>query len=362
MKTPRGYIPFLLLFVAGVIFVSAHAGTRLPGKGFDIHRVLYGEGEDDGQIDILYNGMLITSYLYGDTLDKPVLYPLITPDGIEVTRGYPWAPRPNERTDHPHHVGVWFNFGDVNGLDFWNNSSAIPLEQKVRYGSVKHCEIKFLGAGTERAELEAVSEWMNQAGEVLLKENTRYVFKKEGVFLTIERQTTLTAWQDTVTLKDNKEGLFAIRVAREFEAATDKPDFFIEEDGKPSRTKVVNPGNANGIYRNDAGITGDDVWGKQASWVVLSAKKDGLPVSIAILDHPENPGYPACSHARGYGLFSVNNLGRNAFDKKLDEIQFTLKKGEQIQFRHKLVLKSGGFASDEELNKLWYHFSHGQRL
>lgn len=344
MKTARGYMAFLFMAFAGVFFTFAQTATRLPGKGFDIHRGVHGESEEEGQIDILYNGKLITSYLYGNTLDKPVLYPLITPDGVEVTRGYPLAPRPNERTDHPHHTGVWFNFGDVNGLDFWNNSSAIPRERKARYGSVKHREVRFLGSGRERAELETVSEWVNLAGAALLKEDTRYIFRKEGVFLTIERQTTLTAGVDTVVFKDNKEGLFAIRVAREFEAPTD------------------NPGNANGIYRNSTGVTGDEAWGKQADWVVLSAKKDGLPVSIAILDHPSNPGYPACYHARGYGLFSVNNLGRKAFNKELDEIRFTLKQGEEIQFRHKLVLKSGGFASDEELNALWHRFSHAQRL
>ena len=28
-------------------------------------------------------------------------------------------PKTGERIDHPHHMGHWFNYGDVNGLDFW---------------------------------------------------------------------------------------------------------------------------------------------------------------------------------------------------------------------------------------------------
>lgn len=352
MNTIGKYIFLLLISFTLIVSVSAQSVNRVSSNGFSVIQ------QDGGkeQIDVLYNGKLITSYLYSDTLDKPVLYPLITPDGVEVTRGYPVAPRLNERTDHPHHLGVWFNFGDVNGLDFWNNSYAIPPERKANYGSVVHKVVRFVETGTESVELETESDWVDQNRKVLLEENTQYIFRKEGIFLTIERQTILTALQDAVTLKDNKEGLFAIRVAREFEAATDKPDFFIGEDGKQTPTKVSNQGNANGIYRNSHGAMGDDAWGKQASWVVLSAKKDGLPVSIAILDHPANPGYPACFHARGYGLFSVNNLGRNAFNKELDPIHFTLKKGEQICFRHKLVLKSGGFASDEELNELYHRF------
>lgn len=351
MNATRKLFSFLLVVFPMVFPVSAQTGTQISSHGFTVT-----SDEIKEQINVLYNGKLITSYLYSDTLDKPVLYPLITPDGVEVTRGYPFMPRQHERTDHPHHVGVWFNFGDVNGLDFWNNSYAIPPERKAHYGSVKHKTVKFVGRGSERAEIETTSAWVNQAEDVLLNENTQYVFRKEGIFLTIERLTTLTALQDSVTLKDNKEGLFAIRVAREFEAATDKPDFFIGEDGKQSQIKVINQGNANGVYRNSEGVIGDDTWGRQASWVVLSAKKDGLPVSIAILDHPGNPGYPACYHARDYGLFSVNNLGRKAFNKALEPMQFTLKKGEKICFKHKLVLKSGGFASDEELNELYHRF------
>lgn len=43
---------------------------------------------------------------------------LLFASGKVITRGYPMNPRPFERMDHPHHVGLWFNFGDVNGLDF----------------------------------------------------------------------------------------------------------------------------------------------------------------------------------------------------------------------------------------------------
>lgn len=76
----------------------------------------------------MIGGKLFTSYTYNNTIDKPVLYPLLTASGKIVTRGFPVAPRPFERTDHPHHIGLWFNYGDVNGLDFWNNSYAIKQE------------------------------------------------------------------------------------------------------------------------------------------------------------------------------------------------------------------------------------------
>ena len=48
---------------------------------------------------------------------KPCLWPIHAADGSLVTRGFPAAPREGERVDHPHHVGLWFNFGNVNGLE-----------------------------------------------------------------------------------------------------------------------------------------------------------------------------------------------------------------------------------------------------
>ena len=75
------------------------------------------------RVDILIGGQPFTSYIYPAAIKKPVLFPLRTAQGTIVTRGFP--PGPGERADHPHHVGLWFNYSNVNGYDFWNNSDAI---------------------------------------------------------------------------------------------------------------------------------------------------------------------------------------------------------------------------------------------
>ena len=60
-----------------------------------------------------------------------------------MTQGIPGHPRisyeaqAGEPTDHPHHLGLWFNYENVNGLDFWNNSYAIPADKKHLYGWIK---------------------------------------------------------------------------------------------------------------------------------------------------------------------------------------------------------------------------------
>src|SRR5262249_215829 len=63
------------------------------------------------RVDVLIDGKPFTSYVWPKSVKKPVLYPLTTASGTIVTRGYPLAPRPGERVDHPHHVGMWFNYG-----------------------------------------------------------------------------------------------------------------------------------------------------------------------------------------------------------------------------------------------------------
>ena len=62
------------------------------------------------------------------------MWPLISQGGHELTRCYPMKKKAGERVDHPHHVGIWLNYGNVNGLDFWNNSDAIPDNRKKEFG------------------------------------------------------------------------------------------------------------------------------------------------------------------------------------------------------------------------------------
>jgi len=113
---------------------------------------------------------------------------------------------------------------------------------------------------------------------------------------------------------------------------------------------VLNNEGVNGVYRNAEGFTGADVWGKRSPWVALRAEKKGEVITIVIIDNPENPNYPAWSHARGYGLFASNNLGGRAFDKNAEPVKLFLSQGEHVIFKHKLVI--GGDLTDEEINEM----------
>jgi hypothetical protein len=83
-------------------------------------------------------------------------------------------------------------------------------------------------------------------------------------------------------------------------------------------------------------------WGTRADWMDFSGTVAGEKVGIAIMDYPENPGHPTYWHARGYGLFAANIFGRNAFtNKKEPDGSVTLKAGEKLRFRYRVVIHPG---------------------
>jgi hypothetical protein len=101
------------------------------------------------------------------------------------------------------------------------------------------------------------------------------------------------------------------------------------------------------MYINREGIQGDNVWGKRSAWACLSGKKSGELVTIGMIDHPSNPGYPTYWHARGYGLFALNPLGQKIFSEGKEELNMTLTRGEKRVFAYRIVVRSGAISAAE---------------
>src|SRR5215467_9604225 len=117
--------------------------------------------EANRRVDITIDGKPFTSYIWPTTLKKPVLYPILDADGVTITRGWPLQPRPGERTDHPHHDGLWFNYSNVNGFDFWNNSTAIPPERVPKMGTIVFDKIVSYKSGATEGDLITNSTWVD---------------------------------------------------------------------------------------------------------------------------------------------------------------------------------------------------------
>jgi hypothetical protein len=308
------------------------------------------------KVDVFVNGNLFTSFQYPVNIEKPFLFPVNAPNGSVITRGFPIEPRKGERMDHPHHIGIWFNYGNVNGLDFWNNSSAIPADKKDSYGHIVLQKIIKTVSGS-KGILEVVLNWEDNKGNTLLTENTQYVFSADKNSRTIDHISTLTAKNDLVTIGESKEGMFAIRVDRAFEMPSNESLIFTDDRGNPTTVKAIDNAGVTGMYTSSKGLKGDAVWGTRNDWVILSGVKDNVNITMGIFDNPKNPGYPAYAHARGYGLFSLNNFGQNSYDPKQEKRSYKIEKGQSVTLYHRFYVKSGSEMTTKDADKIFKEFS-----
>lgn len=338
-----------------ILTIGLIAGQQaLVAQGFQFR-----DEPSQKQVDLLYNGQWLTSYCYYDSSRKPVLFPVNTLEGVTVTRGFPFAPRPGERTDHPHHSGIWLNYESVNGLDFWNNSTAIAPEKRNLYGTIVHEAIERKSAGKDSARLQVKARWIRPDGKAILEEHTTYIFRADGTHhnFFIDRITRLQARDIKVDFKDVKDGFFAIRVARELELPSKEKSQFVDDKGNVTTVPPSSAADVTGMYYSSNGLTGDSVWGTQGTWVMLTGEKDGEQITIGMFDHPDNPGYPAYWHARGYGLFAVNPLGRKIFSNGKEEMNLTLAPGQYVRFRYRIVVHSGPPLSRTDMEQFAAEFS-----
>lgn len=338
----KGFFGLVFLFSAW----GSYAQTDTP-EGFR-----FVDRKDRKEVDVMYKDTLLTAYCYYDSVMKPILFPVNTVSGITVTRGFPLAPRPGDETDHPHQVGIWLNHENVNGIDFWNSSPAIPKAKRAGYGRIVHDHIISEKADGDNATIEVSAQWRRWDNTVLLAEDTYYEFHVIGSDFIIDRITTLIALRDTVKFNDAKDALFGIRLTPELELANARQ---VGDDGKLSGPQVNNP-LATGRYISSEGVKGDSVWGTRAMWVTASGTKDDKPVSVTIIDNPQNLGYPAYWHTRGYGLFAINPLGDAIFTNGKKHSSFKLTLGQQTTFRYRVIIHEGPPLTKEQTDHYAYDF------
>lgn len=296
-----------------------------------------------GAVNVRIDGKPFTQYIYEIDpakpmaaqevlLTKPVLYPLVTPSGIVVTRGWPFEEIEGERRDHPHHIGLYFTYDEINGNNFWNNSKD-PLP------AIKHLGAEVATDAVGHPALETRMQWIGKNGEPLLGEKRLTSFIAGTDQHVIDLDIELTALAEKVSFGDTKEGMFAIRLAQWLTENT---------DAKYQR--------GTGSYLSSNGDEKESgVWGKRAPWVRIQGQKDGKTVGVAILNHPSSTNYPTYWHARGYGAFSANPLGQYAFQRshRVEDPKpfgLTLERGQAAAFKFRVVIYDGS-RTKEQLDK-----------
>ena len=347
MNPARFVLSSIIICSAGLLSVSCADVGAKKNSTMKSQGVTVVPNEAARRVDVRVDGQPFTSYIWPDTLKKPVLFPLRAASGTLVTRGFPLEPRPGERTDHPHHVGLWFNFESVNGVDFWNNSTALPAEQQAKMGTIVHrCIVKASG-GADHGELEVEMDWMMPDGQPVLRETADFIFRTGPGRRVVDRISTLTALEKPVVFKDNKDGLLGLRVRRELEQPSTEAVTFTDASGRPTTVKAMDTNGVSGWYRSSEGKTGDAVWGTRGRWTMLAGKVDAKDVTLLMLDNPKNAGFPTYWHARGYGLFAANPLGQEIFSKGKEKLNFTIEPKKAGTFRYRLVILDGPTTPDQ---------------
>jgi hypothetical protein len=344
----------IVILILTILF-SISCGTKSGSNKATGLKVALVNQEADRKVNVIINGKLFTSFCWFENVYKPILYPVFTSAGTEITRGFPLRPRSGERTDHAHQIGIWLNYGNVNGLDFWGNGS--EGKRTPGAGEVKHLKIEKLTDGTGEGSMITDESWIDPSGKELLAEKTEYHFIAKELTRIIDRITTLTATGGAVTMKDTKEGMFGIRVTRQLELPSKEDITLTDAKGNPTTVKALSNEGVTGNYRSSEGVTGEAVWSTRAKWMDLYGNIGEEKISLVVCDHPKNPSYPTYWHARGYGLFAANPFGVKDFTQGKEELNFTIPAGQSVTIRYRVIVNSGAYLTDAEINAFADDFS-----
>lgn len=268
----------------------------------------------DDRVVVTLDGKPFTEFLFRkEGKHGPVLFPLLGPGGVPLTRSWPVGPLlPGEPQDHPHHESFWCNHGDVNGHDFWTGRGGARVEMET---------VDHVGDG----QIVVRCRWLAPDGSVVCTDRREFGFSAEGDDRIIDHTITIVASHGPLVFGDTKEGTMALRVRPELNTQQAK-------NGPP----------ATGHYLNANGERDADAWGKPAAWVDLSGTLDGQSVGICCFDHPRNLRHPSTWHARDYGLFAANPFGLHDFTGAAEGSgRVTLAPGQGLTLEHRWILHAG---------------------
>lgn len=160
--------------------------------------------EEDGKVRVTIDGQLFTEYNYREGF-RPYCYPIIGPLGTAMTRDWPMRDNDYDKKDHPHHKGLWFAHGTVNGINFWGI--------RDNCGKTIHDKTLEMTSGESRAVLRTSNKWVAPDGREILRDERTLVFHADSAARMIDFSIKLIASAGEVNFADTKEGTMALRVA-----------------------------------------------------------------------------------------------------------------------------------------------------
>ena len=295
------------------IFVRAH------GEAMDMLIAHNEKGVQDAK--------LFTRYTTHSGPNKPFFYPILTPDGQAMTRRWPMEPDAKDSHEHPHHRGLWFTHGDINGIDFWSEQE----DPKVKLGKTIAKGFENARDGSVFGSFRTRTEWRAPDNKLMATDVRDVRVYTIGDDRILDFEVTIKPEGEPLVWGDTKEGMFGLRV----------PDALA-----PNPDKSAHLDAPTGHIESASGLKDAAVWGKPNAWVDYYGPIGGKTYGVAIFDNPQNLRHPETWHARDYGLFTVNPFGLHDF--KLGEKgagAYTQPADQTLTFRYRLLFHAGDTTS-----------------
>ena len=298
----RSYILISGLFVITLLSFTFQEKTSINAKGFRIE-----QDEHTGTISIFWNDLKMPVVTQNAKPDfRPYLHPITPPDGKGILTEY-------SPGHHKHQTGLYWGFTRVNGRDYFHNPQG-DYWKKV--------SAEIIETEGKQVKWQTVYELLDENGGTILTETQDWSIREQNGKFLLDLEWRGNAKTDVTIGEYDYGGLF-LRMPWH----------------KGVQGEVIN----SVLQRNDKAE------GQHAAWVDVGMQVKGRDdlAHIAILDHPENKGYPQTwrvDEQMGIGP-SRSRLG-----------DWKIEKGKTETIRHQLVVYTGDF-NEDALAKTWSEYS-----
>ena len=261
------------------------------------------------RVRVQLDGTPWTNYIPDDG-PKPYFDPLIGPAGSSLTRSWPMREVAGEPHDHPHHRSLWFAHFDTNKADTW--------DEMPGHGQIRESAPPILLGGGPVAVLRTTDDWLDRAGAKVCEDARIVRFYATRDARVFDFEVTLKATSGPLRIGDNKDGVFAVRVAA-------------------TMAVIARLG---GRIVNSRGLRDTAAWGQPAEWVDYAGPVEGKTMGIALLNQPTSFRFPTTWHVRDYGLFAANPFGWHDFGQAQSGTH-TIPPGDSIHLAYRVILHPG---------------------
>jgi hypothetical protein len=250
------------------------------------------------RIDVTIGGKFFTSYRFAADEKYPFFFPVNGPSGASVTS--------MRNGEYPHHSSLFFGCDKVNGGNYWQEG--LDCGRIVSKGPVLQ------DASENQIIIRDACDWTRPGASQPLRDTRRIVISAPSPKLRqIDFEITVEALEDVVIEKTN-HSLFSARM-------------------DPDLTPVFG-----GTMINAEGAKGEKgTFGKPSPWLAcFGARGNKTTEGLAILQHPQNSGYPAPWFTRDYGFLSPTSMFWPANGKDT-----RIAKGEKLRLFYRVLVFSG---------------------